>query len=77
MEGLKCGADDYLTKPFKRSELAARIRAHIRARDAISAQQAAEQQWALAHNLLPMVRALHACWRPAWAPPPPPQWQPL
>ena len=39
VEGLKCGADDYVTKPFKRSELAARIRAHIRARDAFVEQQ--------------------------------------
>ncbi|KAI8474106.1 MAG: hypothetical protein J3K34DRAFT_495844 [Monoraphidium minutum] len=53
VEGLKCGADDYVSKPFKRSELAARIRAHIRARDAFAEQQAADQQWMLQHNLLP------------------------
>ncbi|KIY92343.1 Atrial natriuretic peptide receptor B [Monoraphidium neglectum] len=40
VEGLKCGADDYVSKPFKRAELAARIRAHIRARDAFAEQQA-------------------------------------
>ncbi len=39
VEGLKCGADDYVSKPFKRAELAARIRAHIRARDAFAQQQ--------------------------------------
>lgn len=39
VEGLKCGADDYVTKPFKCAELAARIRAHIRARDAIQQEQ--------------------------------------
>jgi DNA-binding response OmpR family regulator len=53
VEGLKCGADDYVTKPFKRSELAARIRAHIRARDAIAEKAAMDQQWLLQHNLLP------------------------
>jgi two-component system OmpR family response regulator len=30
VRGLDCGADDYLTKPFERSELLARIRAIIR-----------------------------------------------
>jgi DNA-binding response OmpR family regulator len=39
VQGLRCGADDYVTKPFKRAELAARIRAHIRARDAFQEQQ--------------------------------------
>lgn len=53
MQGLRCGADDYITKPFKRAELAARIRAHIRARDAFAQQQAAEQAWLMQHNLLP------------------------
>lgn len=53
VQGLRCGADDYITKPFKRAELAARIRAHIRARDAFAQQQAVEQAWLLQHNLLP------------------------
>jgi hypothetical protein len=53
VQGLRCGADDYITKPFKRAELAARIRAHIRARDAFAEQQAAEQAWLMQHNLLP------------------------
>jgi hypothetical protein len=53
VQGLRCGADDYITKPFKRAELAARIRAHIRARDAFAQQQAAEQAWLMQHNLLP------------------------
>jgi two-component system response regulator MtrA len=39
VQGLRCGADDYVPKPFKRAELAARIRAHIRARDAFQQQQ--------------------------------------
>lgn len=53
VKGLHCGADDYITKPFKRAELSARIRAHIRARDAFVEQQAVEQQWLMQHNLLP------------------------
>ncbi|KAF8057779.1 walR [Scenedesmus sp. PABB004] len=53
VQGLRCGADDYITKPFKRAELAARIRAHIRARDAFAEAQAVEAAWQLAHNLLP------------------------
>lgn len=49
VQGLKCGADDYVTKPFKRAELAARIRAHIRARDAFQQQQVQRAQRQL-HN---------------------------
>ncbi|MDR1939458.1 MAG: response regulator transcription factor [Clostridiales bacterium] len=30
VEGLNCGADDYMTKPFSVLELAARVRAHLR-----------------------------------------------
>ena len=30
LEGLKCGCNDYVTKPFKRTELLARIGVHIR-----------------------------------------------
>ncbi|GAX78757.1 hypothetical protein CEUSTIGMA_g6194.t1 [Chlamydomonas eustigma] len=33
VQGLRCGADDYLVKPFKRAELVERIRAHLRSRD--------------------------------------------
>ncbi|KXZ46245.1 hypothetical protein GPECTOR_45g115 [Gonium pectorale] len=34
VEGLKCGANTYVTKPFRRNELLARIRLHLRSREA-------------------------------------------
>src|SRR3954454_4407164 len=34
VSGLDAGADDYLVKPFRLSELLARVRAHLRRRDA-------------------------------------------
>ena len=41
--GLEVGADDYLTKPFKPSELVSRIRAHLRRRR-MDAKRATEEQ---------------------------------
>jgi DNA-binding response OmpR family regulator len=38
--GLDAGADDYLVKPFRLSELLARIRSHLRRRSTISTEQA-------------------------------------
>src|SRR5256714_8626843 len=38
--GLDAGADDYLTKPFSLEELAARVRARIRTREAAGALKA-------------------------------------
>ncbi|KAJ9518452.1 hypothetical protein QJQ45_018497 [Haematococcus lacustris] len=34
VQALRVGADDYVTKPYKRAELTERIKAHVRARDA-------------------------------------------
>jgi len=33
VQALRTGADDYMTKPFKRNELVERIKAHVRSRD--------------------------------------------
>jgi len=39
--GLELGADDYVTKPFSLRELLARVRAHLRRREASAAESAA------------------------------------
>jgi DNA-binding response OmpR family regulator len=42
VSGLDAGADDYLVKPFRLSELLARVRAHLRRRSAAVADEDAE-----------------------------------
>src|SRR5947208_15746767 len=36
VRGLRAGADDYITKPFGRQELLARVEAHLRRRPAVA-----------------------------------------
>src|SRR5690606_26346547 len=38
VEGLEAGADDYITKPFRNSELVARIRARLRRSDPLASR---------------------------------------
>lgn len=40
VEGLRSGSNDYITKPFGREEILARIKAHLRFRDAVYAAAA-------------------------------------
>ena len=40
VEGLNSGSNDYITKPFGREEILARIKAHLRFRDAVYAAAA-------------------------------------
>lgn len=40
VEGLQCGANDYVTKPFRRGELLARIRMALRSRNAAATEDA-------------------------------------
>ncbi|MGT2845953.1 response regulator transcription factor [Streptococcus massiliensis] len=42
VEGLYCGADDYIVKPFSAKELSARIKAHIRREERYQEQQITE-----------------------------------
>lgn len=51
IEGLDAGADDFLSKPFNREELLARVRALLRLRSAYDALQIERNRLALLYNI--------------------------
>jgi DNA-binding response OmpR family regulator len=60
VSGLDAGADDYLVKPFRLSELLARVRAHLRRTLAVAPDEAPE---ALRAGELIVDRAARRAWR--------------
>lgn len=44
VEGLDCGADDYVTKPFSLKELMARVSAQLRRADVLKADRSSDEQ---------------------------------
>ncbi len=58
VDGLDCGADDYLVKPVSPEELLARIRVMIRLRETTAALRASEQHYRRLVEILPDAVAL-------------------